>query len=601
MSNTFFEDALNVKYPEHELPSAVGDGIVDDYSALQDIIDYAFNHHMVVYFPPGDYKITKPLLLKTNYEATPIPFWNGNAIKIIGFDYSKTRIIKEGEGTLSDVNSQFVNGKDSTIILYGENSPSPKENGTGIGIENLSIINNSTTPNALAITGTACQRMILSRLNIKSKCGIRFNECYGGNIFEQIVFRCEKEALWLTAGEYAGTSQGTSNTLINIYASRCLNPYKIYAAYTNLITVFADNCTGTVFQIDGAGIVMNGCGTESPEAQYIVESKSAYTMLNITSLYMHRQSGLTDEQIVSEGLPGQRSVFFGNGSIKVDQLYIYRNTNINYDINTYLYNLASVDHNYNLDIGNIVYSDRSSASFVPLMQTGEVASSAKTTGKMNTIGTSVMLRRNTCMPYIGSRNISDSIDHAKFIDKAIYLDNDTTTSSSKFNDMRYSHSYNVGDILIINDPKKTHKLGYIVTDKHASINEVGNNQFAEIPIALSGSSADRPKWYTYVGMQYFDITLGKPIWVKKADNAPYYQWEANKVYPNTGLRVYDDETNRIYRVSAFVDASQKRCSGLTKPVFDTNADAITIDNNIKWQHIGTITDVIWVDSSGSVV
>lgn len=34
-----------------------------------------------------------------------------------------------------------------------------------------------------------------------------------------------------------------------------------------------------------------------------------------------------------------------------------------------------------------------------------------------------------------------------------------------------------------------------------------------MPTALSGTTADRPTRYVSVGTQYYDTTLGKPIWV----------------------------------------------------------------------------------------
>jgi hypothetical protein len=56
--------------------------------------------------------------------------------------------------------------------------------------------------------------------------------------------------------------------------------------------------------------------------------------------------------------------------------------------------------------------------------------------------------------------------------------------------------------------------GYIVSDTTGAT-QVSQCTFKEIPIALSGTTASRPNsGFLYIGLQYFDTTLGKPVYAK---------------------------------------------------------------------------------------
>lgn len=495
VSSQLNSDGIDVKHPPLSMTGAKGDGKTDDYNAIQKILDYAYNNNIsTVFFPSGTYLISKPLLIKAKCDAT-VSWWDGKAMKLTGFDKATTHIIKTTKKTLKGVHKE-VNDIDSTLILFtGENiNGSAGGTGTGIEIKNIYIENQSNNTNSMAVTGAACQRMELDSLNIKAHSGIILNNAFS-NSFKNIVFYCTEKALWVTGN-------CTSNIFINIYAPRCKNPYKIYSAYSNLMQMYADNATGIIFDVYGSGLIMSNCGTESPEAQYIVKSNSPYTV-NILSLAIMRQTGDPDHSLDISDC----SVFYGSGNLKVGVLSIVENKHI--AGNSYLFSAENINNYSSLDLGEINYYKNYSGDENPKLLYTKQAPNTFSTGKIAVAGSDINVRRNLNMPYLGSRGLSKSLS-APFCDKAIYLDNASTTRDSQNTDLQYEQKYNIGDILLINDPLSMNILGYVVTGNQGKF--VKDCNFAEIPIILRGSSSERPKNDLYIGLCFYDTTLRKPVW-----------------------------------------------------------------------------------------
>jgi len=571
---------INVKYPPTGLVGAKGDGQTDDWAAIQAIIDWCFeNNVMTIFFPNGTYNISKPLLLKTKYESSPIPFWSGKAIKLIGYDMATTKIVKTTTGnTLSGVHAE-VNGIDATIILFNGLNSTDTIGGSGTGtiIENLYIINQSTSNTSMTITGAACQRMKLSNLNIFGYSGIVFDNCYG-NIFEHIVIKCTEKALWLDNI----TASGTSNTLINIYAINCHNPYRICAAYTGLDTVYADNCTGTIFDTVGSGLVMLNCGTESPKAQYIVKSTAPYT-INIQSLSIWRQIGDAANSLNIDDC----AVFYGSGKFKIGVLSILEDSQI--IGNSYLYSAESINDYGAIDIGQINYRKNYEGEDNPKLLYTKQASNSYISGKISVTGANINIRRNKYMPYLGSRGLSDSLD-VPFIDKAIYLDNVTKFIDSEGISHNDDNKYNVGDVLLINNPSNMNILGYVVSANNGTY--VSDCDFKEIPIALRGSTSQRPSTNLYNGLQYWDTTLEKPIWLKYISGGYWTNnvWASAYNY-NVGNLIVS--SGKVYKCTT------AGTSGGVIPTFNTTTNETTVDNIVVWTCAGDIAT--WVDAVGNVV
>ena len=214
IENKFAE--INVKYPPIPLVGAKGDGVTDDYEAIQNIVDYCFNNDIYnIYFPEGNYNISRPLILKCKRESSQVGWWDGKGICINGANKATTKIVKTTNNVLSNIHTE-VDGVDSTFILFNGNSLGQQGGaGTGISITNMYIQNNSTSVDSMAITGKACTRFVIEQCNIKSYSGIMFDHSYSSK-FSGLVFYCNEKSLHLT--------NGTSNLFEQLYSINVKNP-----------------------------------------------------------------------------------------------------------------------------------------------------------------------------------------------------------------------------------------------------------------------------------------------------------------------------------------------------------------------------------------
>lgn len=278
-----YRDMLNVRDF-----GAKGDGSTDDTAAIQAAIDKAVSSlAMAVYFPAGTYIITFPLVLQTYSDADTsidgVKWWEGRAPSLIGENKSTAVIKKTGTATKTmPAVDTWPNGWGAVdaVILLGRADGAEK--GSGPTVRELSIKNASTASNHWAIYGDR-SRCTIEHCNIRTGShGIRLHSFF--NRLADLYVVCASEAVHL--------DYGTSSVLERIYCSGVTNPYILKSAYSTMQEVCCDNGHGTIFDVDGNGVVLSGCGAESPDAEKFI-SVGTDSNITINGFYGWRQTSGT--------------------------------------------------------------------------------------------------------------------------------------------------------------------------------------------------------------------------------------------------------------------------------------------------------------------
>lgn len=470
---------------------AVGDGIFDDTKAIQDAINTALERKInSVFLPSGTYMISKPLLLKTDWRRSH--FWGADGVKLSGENIYNTVIKKTGDFVYTGINTAVDNI--NAVVIMHDNNNEERVGGSGASLENLRITHTSKNQNSYCVYGKwAVQKMSIKNImneNLYGQ-GMYFEENVYSSTFENIVNRVHKNALHVKGG--------SSNYYRMIFSPNCKDPYVFRGGYSQVDVVYGDDCTGTVFTIGGDGTAMCSIGTESPHAEYIV-SVDKNSHVNIDSLTIHRQVG-SDEIDCDE-----TAIFTGSGAVNCDILRVLNIDSVPNGKTGYLQNSKTTAAESSFNVKNIYYYGTSINN--PKLKHSKKNSNPVYTGSYSHSGSNAMVRRNNIMPYIGM-NFNEEVFDTPYINKAIYLDNETKYIDSLGNNNAFQKPYNSGDILLINKPKEMNILGYVVTEKGNAIDDC---KYAEIPIVVSGTSEERPNTNLYIGFQYFDTSLGKPIW-----------------------------------------------------------------------------------------
>lgn len=262
-----YRDILNVRDF-----GAKGDGTADDTTAIQNAINHAqTNNIRDVYFPSGTYLITAPLVLTTGaiVDAAGSRYWDGNGTVLTGENVGTTRIIKRGTATYQSA-STYSDTKKQTFaqtawdaVIIGDGQA------TGHAIHNMTLANESAASDAYTIVSWVSRMTIENVNSVTTSRGINLYSYF--NRIENVRFNGASDVLHI--------DDGTSTFVSRTFISGASNPYYIKSAYTVLNNMAADGCTGSIYQVGGAGVVMNGCGAESPNATYHI-----YCPVNDTEL-----------------------------------------------------------------------------------------------------------------------------------------------------------------------------------------------------------------------------------------------------------------------------------------------------------------------------
>ena len=492
---------------------AKGDGTTDDTDAIQYAVTYAFNHNLNVKVNGTDdfYKVTLPIV--ANVYRSDSGFWYGIGSKIIGENISNSRIVKIGDDVHTYHSNPNVNNVNATLICANTNVT--LEKGVGIYLDSISLENYTDSSMTTKTSGsmglyTNVSRSTYKNLNISAYKGI-IAVTYSC-LYENIVFNCTEKALTLTSG--------TSNTFRFMYAPGCTNPYDITSSYSSLLSVCCDGAKGTLFALSGMGLSLIDCGAESKNAQYIFKITSGFTTLKIDNFFMHRQIGDSDNNLALEDCAVvycDQQAFVDIDNISICEFDAIDTTQHN---STFFHVIGNATTMLTTNLKNLRYYKNFNGTANGRMKLWDSRPGAQCVQRYSTppIDISYVVTSSfEIYPFIGGYYGTDltidsqgnSINPANISSsKTIWLDCKDQYHNENGTEIRYLTRHEKGDVQLFNDPLARNALGYSVTEK---INNYTWN-VTEIPIVLRGATADRPTSNKYIGLTYFDTTLGKPVY-----------------------------------------------------------------------------------------
>lgn len=227
---------------------AVGDGVTDDTTAIQECIDHCYANEIYnIFFPKGTYIVTSPIVIYFSNS----PFWHGHGIAIEGEHQGNTFIVKRTESTYKDIDT----------AIYCDSGTANKTSGSGCFIKNFTIKNESTAEYAYCINGGAYVRGRFENLTVAGKYGIYCESGYS-NIFNDIIGNTTETFF---------KDGGTSNYIGKMGCFASNNPYILRGQYSEYGLLFGDRCTGVFADISPYGNChISTIGTESTGLDCVV-------------------------------------------------------------------------------------------------------------------------------------------------------------------------------------------------------------------------------------------------------------------------------------------------------------------------------------------
>ena len=237
---------------------AVGDGVTDDYTAIQTAITYAYNNQIgIVYLPKGTYNISKPLYLwgSDNYIHA--------GVRLVGAGVQATSIVKTSNSTLAD--GTWYAATDAVVILSkylpwtsGHAWNANDQGAYNIGISDMAVSGYSTSSNTYCVySKDNIAQVHFDRVCLQTALTTWQND---GNIW---LSSFKNMSMHPTTNGFYMNRSGTSIQLDNTYVLGGTGVgYNLQAIYSSANSIACDGVTGTPYSFAFSQWTINGLGCE---------------------------------------------------------------------------------------------------------------------------------------------------------------------------------------------------------------------------------------------------------------------------------------------------------------------------------------------------
>ena len=241
---------------------AKGDGINDDTTAIQNAIDYAYDLGVGnVYFPSGNYNITKSILV---WGAESNPYFS-KSVTLEGQDKTNTIITKTtnaGYGGVSPYASD-----DAIFVMARRDLTAGNSVALGsIAIRNFQLNGDFGTGKTAYGIFNRCSTgsCTLDSLTVQAAIGFQ-------TITDFYLSRITNTTFAVSTNGFSMLASGTSNYLCNVFVSGAtVEAYTFRGGYSSADSLACDNCTGICYNFSFGDWVINGLGSESTNATIVV-------------------------------------------------------------------------------------------------------------------------------------------------------------------------------------------------------------------------------------------------------------------------------------------------------------------------------------------